>query len=290
MACGTPVIAWRCGSVPEVVEHGISGFIVDGMDEAVAAVRPAGPARPAPGPGQLRPPVLGRGDGAQLSAALLAPLPRQPERPASARPRSNSPDDAGRGAATGDPRTPARLFALEAGRHLRGGRRLRRHHRRRRRPVPRRHAPAVALPAEHRRAAAGAAGRRGERGQCRLHRQPHQSAAAADRRPVDPAGRDPCRADPADLGGSPLRAAAAAQFRPGRGAAAAAPRVRRRLSRHVRGPRPDARHARARPGGRDRRRLGGAELRGAGRPRARLDPDLRPAARPTSPRASPTSR
>ena len=38
MACGTPVVAWRCGSVPEVVEHGISGFIVDGMDEAVAAV------------------------------------------------------------------------------------------------------------------------------------------------------------------------------------------------------------------------------------------------------------
>ena len=38
MACGTPVLAWRCGSVPEVVDHGISGFIVDGMDEAVAAV------------------------------------------------------------------------------------------------------------------------------------------------------------------------------------------------------------------------------------------------------------
>jgi glycosyltransferase involved in cell wall biosynthesis len=38
MACGTPVIAWRAGSVPEVVEHGVSGFIVDDMDEAVAAV------------------------------------------------------------------------------------------------------------------------------------------------------------------------------------------------------------------------------------------------------------
>ena len=38
MACGTPVLAWRCGSVPEVVEHGISGFIVDGLDEAVTAV------------------------------------------------------------------------------------------------------------------------------------------------------------------------------------------------------------------------------------------------------------
>jgi glycosyltransferase involved in cell wall biosynthesis len=38
MACGTPVVAYRWGSVPEIVEHGVSGFIVDGLDEAVAAV------------------------------------------------------------------------------------------------------------------------------------------------------------------------------------------------------------------------------------------------------------
>ena len=38
MACGTPVIAWGCGSVPEVIDHGLSGFIVRSMDEAVAAV------------------------------------------------------------------------------------------------------------------------------------------------------------------------------------------------------------------------------------------------------------
>lgn len=38
MACGTPVIAWRCGSVPEVIEHGVSGFIVDGIEQAVEAV------------------------------------------------------------------------------------------------------------------------------------------------------------------------------------------------------------------------------------------------------------
>jgi glycosyltransferase involved in cell wall biosynthesis len=37
MACGTPVIAFRRGSVPEVVEDGMSGFIVDTVDEAVAA-------------------------------------------------------------------------------------------------------------------------------------------------------------------------------------------------------------------------------------------------------------
>jgi glycosyltransferase involved in cell wall biosynthesis len=38
MACGTPVIAWNRGSVPEVIQDGISGFIVSDLDEAVAAV------------------------------------------------------------------------------------------------------------------------------------------------------------------------------------------------------------------------------------------------------------
>jgi glycosyltransferase involved in cell wall biosynthesis len=41
MACGTPVIAWRCGSVPEVVEHGVTGYIVDSMDGALEAVHRA---------------------------------------------------------------------------------------------------------------------------------------------------------------------------------------------------------------------------------------------------------
>jgi glycosyltransferase involved in cell wall biosynthesis len=38
MACGTPVIAWNCGSVPEVVEDGVTGFIVSSNAEAAAAV------------------------------------------------------------------------------------------------------------------------------------------------------------------------------------------------------------------------------------------------------------
>jgi glycosyltransferase involved in cell wall biosynthesis len=37
MACGTPVVAFRRGSVPEVMEDGVTGFIVDNVDEAVAA-------------------------------------------------------------------------------------------------------------------------------------------------------------------------------------------------------------------------------------------------------------
>jgi glycosyltransferase involved in cell wall biosynthesis len=42
MAAGTPVIAWRCGSTAEVIEPGRSGFLVDSVDEAVAAVAAAG--------------------------------------------------------------------------------------------------------------------------------------------------------------------------------------------------------------------------------------------------------
>lgn len=38
MACGTPVIAYERGSVPEIVEHGASGFVVDNEADAVAAV------------------------------------------------------------------------------------------------------------------------------------------------------------------------------------------------------------------------------------------------------------
>jgi len=38
MACGTPVVAFRSGSVPEIIEDGVSGFIVESMEEAVAAV------------------------------------------------------------------------------------------------------------------------------------------------------------------------------------------------------------------------------------------------------------
>ncbi len=38
MACGTPVIAFRRGSVPEVMADGVTGFVVDSLDEAVAAV------------------------------------------------------------------------------------------------------------------------------------------------------------------------------------------------------------------------------------------------------------
>lgn len=42
LSCGTPVIALRSGSVPEVVEHGTTGWIVDSEDEAVERLRDIG--------------------------------------------------------------------------------------------------------------------------------------------------------------------------------------------------------------------------------------------------------
>jgi glycosyltransferase involved in cell wall biosynthesis len=42
MACGTPVIAWRAGSVPEVIDDGVTGFVVDSIDRGVEAVHRAG--------------------------------------------------------------------------------------------------------------------------------------------------------------------------------------------------------------------------------------------------------
>jgi glycosyltransferase involved in cell wall biosynthesis len=40
MSCGTPVLAFRCGSVPEIIREGVTGFVVDDMAQAyVAAAR-----------------------------------------------------------------------------------------------------------------------------------------------------------------------------------------------------------------------------------------------------------
>ena len=38
MACGTPVIAYARGSMPELIEDGVTGFLVDTFEEAVAAI------------------------------------------------------------------------------------------------------------------------------------------------------------------------------------------------------------------------------------------------------------
>ena len=35
MACGTPVLAFRNGAVPEVIDDGVTGYVVDNVDEAI---------------------------------------------------------------------------------------------------------------------------------------------------------------------------------------------------------------------------------------------------------------
>jgi glycosyltransferase involved in cell wall biosynthesis len=38
MSCGTPVLAFRCGSIPEVIDDGVTGKVVDSEEEAIAAL------------------------------------------------------------------------------------------------------------------------------------------------------------------------------------------------------------------------------------------------------------
>ena len=42
LACGTPVVAFRGGSVAEVIDDGVTGFIVDNLDDAIAATNRVG--------------------------------------------------------------------------------------------------------------------------------------------------------------------------------------------------------------------------------------------------------
>jgi glycosyltransferase involved in cell wall biosynthesis len=38
MACGTPVLAFRCGSVPELIDEGVTGAVVDSIEDGIAAL------------------------------------------------------------------------------------------------------------------------------------------------------------------------------------------------------------------------------------------------------------
>jgi hypothetical protein len=66
MACGTPVIALRCGSVPEVIDEGITGFIVNDLDEAVKCVETRRQLPPQAPPREVLATLLGRAHVAGL--------------------------------------------------------------------------------------------------------------------------------------------------------------------------------------------------------------------------------
>ena len=68
MACGTPVVAFRRGSMPELIDDGGSGFLVEDVEEAVAAVEKAGTLdRPA-----IRREAVARFDQARMIDGYLA--------------------------------------------------------------------------------------------------------------------------------------------------------------------------------------------------------------------------
>ena len=66
MSAGTPVIAFRSGSVPEIVTPGVSGFIVNSVEEAAAAVGQRAVPQPLRGAAPFRGALHGKPDGAGL--------------------------------------------------------------------------------------------------------------------------------------------------------------------------------------------------------------------------------
>ena len=97
MACGTPVIAWPCGSVPEVIDDGVTGFLTEGHRRRGRGRARGGRSRPSAHPCRVRGALLGRGDGAGLRSRLRTAQGRRghafPRRGTTARPA----DGPGRG-------------------------------------------------------------------------------------------------------------------------------------------------------------------------------------------------
>ena len=78
MACGTPVIAWNRGSVPEVIDQGVTGYIVDSEEEALAALSNIRAHRPTHGARRLRAALRRSHDGALLPGLVRSPGGQSP--------------------------------------------------------------------------------------------------------------------------------------------------------------------------------------------------------------------
>ena len=72
LACGTPVIAWRNGSVPEVIDDGVTGFVVDSIEQARAGGRAGRRAEPSRLPPGVRGALRRRPHGPGLPGGLPA--------------------------------------------------------------------------------------------------------------------------------------------------------------------------------------------------------------------------
>ena len=76
MACGTPVVAFRRGSVPEVMIDGLTGFVVDDVEGAVEAVNESCRARSPGLPEVICRAIRRRADGARLRGGVSAACSR----------------------------------------------------------------------------------------------------------------------------------------------------------------------------------------------------------------------
>ncbi len=68
MAFGTPVIVWNEGAMPEIVDEGVTGFVVDSIERGRGRGGEARSARPRPGAGSVREALLGGAHGRDYEA------------------------------------------------------------------------------------------------------------------------------------------------------------------------------------------------------------------------------
>ena len=70
MAFGVPIVAWREGAMPEIIDEGETGFVVDSIEAAVLALAKCAALDRRSCPASLRTPLFGRAHGLELRGDL----------------------------------------------------------------------------------------------------------------------------------------------------------------------------------------------------------------------------